>query len=140
MKREDRPYTRHDEVPVYEQRDGVLDANFYNHVQVALHRLGAHLRMAIPGLRTLDLILQRDAWIVVDHALNDLPVAAWSHFHRVESSALHVPVACRIRLYHANAGMILQRVLEQMEGKLSDALKSENGKHDVVGFRKRSEE
>lgn len=140
MKQEDEPYTRHDEVPVYEQREGVLDASFYNHVQVALHRIGAPLRMVIPGLRTLDLILQREAWIVVDRALNDLPVAAWSHFHRAQSSALHLPVACHIRLYHANAGMILQRVLEQMEGKLSEALRSENGKHDVVGFRKRDEE
>lgn len=140
MKREARPYTRHDEVPVYEQREGVLNAAFYNHVQVALNRLSGPLRMAIPGLRTLDLILQRDAWVVVDHALGDLPVAAWSHFHRAESSALHVPVECRIRLYHAHAGMILQRVLEQMEGKLSEALKSENGKHSVLTFHKRDEE
>ncbi len=134
-----RPYTRHVEVPVYEQREGLLNATFYNHVQVALNRLGGPLRMAIPGLRTLDLILQRDAWIVVDRALNDLPVAAWSHFHRAESSALHVPVECRIRLYHANAGMILQRVLEQMEGKLTEALQSENGKHSVISFHKRDE-
>ncbi len=139
MKKESRPYTRHDEVPVYEQREGLLNATFYNHVQVALNRLGGPLRMAIPGLRTLDLILQRDAWIVVDRALNDLPVAAWSHFHRAESSALHVPVECRIRLYHANAGMILQRVLEQMEGKLTEALQSENGKHSVISFHKRDE-
>ena len=139
MKREARPYTRHDEVPVYEQREGVLNATFYNHVQVALNRLGNTLRMAIPGLRTLDLILQRDAWIVVDRAFNDLPVAAWSHFHRAESSALHAPVECRIRLYHANAGMILQRVLEQMEGKLTEALASANGQHHVLGFRKRDE-
>jgi len=139
VKREARPYTRHDEVPVYEQREGLLNAVFYNHVQVALNRLGSNLRMPIPGLRTLELILQRDAWIVVDRALNDLPVAAWSHFHRADSAALHVPVACRLRLYHASAEIILQRVLEQMDGALTEALKSENGQHHVIGFRKRDE-
>lgn len=124
---------------MYEQREGLLNASFYNHVQVALNRLGDHLRVPIPGMRTLDLVLQRDAWIVVDRALNDLPVAAWSHFHRAEPRALHVPVACRIRLYHASAGMILQRVLVIMDGELTEALKSENGKHGVIGFHKRDE-
>jgi hypothetical protein len=136
VEREYEPYTRHDEVPVYEQRGGMVDATFYNHVQVALKRIGKYLRMPIPGLRTLDLILQHDAWIVVDRALNDLPVAAWSDFHR-EGSALHLPVTCRIRLYHGNAGMILKRVLQQMDGALSEALQSSN--HRVIGFRKQDE-
>jgi len=139
VKREDQLYTRHNEVPVYEERDGRLNANFYNHVQVALKRLGKGLRLSIPGLRSLQLILQHDAWILVDSALNDLPVAAWSDFRRTDSSALHLPVLCRIRLYHAYAGMLLQRVLEQMDGELSEALQK-SGAHQVVDFRKQDDD
>lgn len=140
MEREDLFYTRHDEVPVYEERDGSLDANFYNHVQVALKRLGKGLRLSIPGLRSLQLILQHDAWILVDSALNDLPVAAWSDFRRTESSALHLPVLCRIRLYHAYAGMLLERVLDQMDGELCEALQKSSGSHQVVDIRKQDDE
>lgn len=108
-------YTRHDEVPVFEFRDGMLDANYYNHVHIALNRCGESLRLELPGLKTLELILQRDAWIVVDRALNDIPVVAWSDFNTEHRSSLHTPVPCRIRLYHANAGILLKRVLEAME-------------------------
>ena len=69
-------YRRLDEVPVFEYRDGEIPANHYNHVQVALKRLGADLRFPIPRLRHLDLILQKDAWIIVDRVLNDVPVVA----------------------------------------------------------------
>ena len=54
-------YTRHDEVPVFEYRDGVIDAVHYNTVQTAFKKLGDEIRLQIPGLKTLDLILQRDA-------------------------------------------------------------------------------
>lgn len=115
-------YTRHDEVPVYEFRDGMLDATHYNHVHVALNRLGESLRLDLPGLKTLDLILQRDAWIVVDRAFNDIPVVAWTDFDIERRSELHMPVHCHIRLYHANAGIILKRVLEAMELLLGEKL------------------
>ncbi len=126
-------YTRHDEVPVFEYRDGVLDAIHYNHVQVALNRLGESLRLSIPKLKTLDLILQRDAWIIVDRAFNDLPIAAWTNFDIERRGALHAPVHCQVRLYHANAGIILKRVLEAMELLLGEALE-ENGSHQVIDF------
>lgn len=132
-------YTRHDEVPVYEQRAGNLDAALYNHVQLALKRLGKNLRLAIPGLKTLDLILQSDGWIVVDRALNDLPVAAWSDFHRADGRALHLPVACRIRLYHAHAGIILQRVLDDMDRWLSEQLSAHIASHTVLDFPRKEE-
>lgn len=129
-------YTRHDEVPVFEYRDGMLDAIHYNHVQIALNRLGESLRMRIPQLKTLDLILQRDAWIVVDRAFNDLPVAAWTHFDLQRREALHSPVHCQIRLFHANGGMILRRVLEAMELLLGEQL-DEGDRHSVIEFPKK---
>lgn len=135
--RGDGMYTRHDEVPVYTYRDGVIDALYYNHVQVALNRLGESLRMGIPGLKTLDLILQRDAWIIVDRAFNDVPVAAWTNFDTQRRSALHAPVHCQIRLFHAHAGVILKRVLEAMELLLGEQLDEGNGLHKVIDFPKK---
>ena len=131
--RGDGMYTRHDEVPVYAYRDGVLDALYYNHVQVALNRLGESLRLEIPGLKTLDLILQRDAWIIVDRAFNDVPIAAWTNFDTQRRTALHAPVHCQIRLFHAHAGAILKRVLEAMEMLLGE-LEVDEGSHEVIKF------
>ncbi|MGM0595036.1 MAG: hypothetical protein ACQETD_10910 [Pseudomonadota bacterium] len=126
-------YTRHDEVPVFEYRDGVLDALYFNHVQVALNRRGESLRLTLPRLKTLDLILQRDAWIIVDRALNDVPVAAWANFDTGHRDALHTPVRCQIRLYHASAGILLKRVLEAMELLLGEEMELDDS-HQVVRF------
>jgi len=130
-------YTRHEDVPLYEVCDGRLDANHYNHVQIALNHLGESLRLALPRLRSLELILQRDAWIVVDSALGDVPVIAWSDFETGHRTALHEPVACRIRLYHASADILLERVLEAMElllGEQLENLSPEDGVQ-VIPFR-----
>ncbi len=131
-------YTRHEKVPVYEFRDGILDATHYNHVHVALNRLGESLRLELPGLKTLDLILQRDAWIVVDRAFNDIPVVAWTDFDIERRASLHMPVHCHIRLYHASAGIILKRVLEAMELLLGEKLdeKSMDDMAKVIPFKK----
>jgi hypothetical protein len=92
--------------------------------------------MSIPRLKTLDLILQRDAWIVVDRAYNDLPIAAWTHFDLRRREGLHSPVHCQIRLFHANGGMILRRVLEAMELLLGEQLEDDDT-HSVIDFPKK---
>ncbi|MEN8131402.1 MAG: hypothetical protein ABFS45_14670 [Pseudomonadota bacterium] len=125
-------YTRHLEVPVYENRKGELEASYYNHVHVALNRLGESLRLELPGLKTLDLILQRDAWIVVDRAFNDIPVVAWTEFETEHRASLHAPISCIIRLYHANAEIILNRVIEAMEMMLGEQLEEMVGS-DMAG-------
>jgi hypothetical protein len=127
-------YTRHDEVPVYEYRDGVIAAVHYNTVQTAFKRLGREIRLSIPQLKTLDLILQRDAWIVVDRALNDLPIAAWTNFDSARREALHAPVHCQLRLFHAHGGVITKRVLEAMELLLSERLNEIEMTHKVINF------
>ena len=114
------PYTRHLEVPVYEYRATSVDAQHYNHVHVALNHLGEGVRLELPRLKTLDLILQRDAWIVVDRAFNDLPVVAWADFETRGRNALHQPIPCRVRLFHATGGIIMKRTLEAMEMLLGE--------------------
>jgi hypothetical protein len=120
------PYTRHEEVPVFEHRPGGLDANRFNRVCLALKRAGGALRFELPTLRHLDLILQEDAWIVVDRDLNDVPLVAWTAFEVDAEQRLHRPVACRLRLFHAQAGLLLNRVLDDLAGLLDQRLADED--------------
>ncbi|MDX1594388.1 MAG: hypothetical protein R3298_09065 [Gammaproteobacteria bacterium] len=123
-----RRYTRHDEVPVFERREATLDANRYNRAcLVRKHAPGGRLRLALPTLRHLDLILQEDAWIVVDRDLGDIPLLAWSGFEVDPEERLHRPVACGLRLYHAQAGLLLGRVLEELAGLLDAWLVEADG-------------
>jgi hypothetical protein len=131
-------YNRLDDVPVYQHRDGKLEANYYNHVQTALKHLGEEIRLPIPRLKHLDLILQKDAWIIVDRVLNDVPIVAWTDFEVKHRDNLHEPILCKIKHYHANAIMIMNRTLEAMElllgEQLADMLPDE--KSDVIPFNK----
>lgn len=115
-------YTRHNEVPILREHDSTVKANYYNHVQIALHRLGQQIRFRIPKLKHLDLILQKDAWIVVDRVLNDVPVVAWMDFQAEHRENLHEPIKCHIRYWHAAATMIKSRTLEEMDSFLTEEL------------------
>ena len=108
-------YRRLDSVPVYHHSEGKIPAHYYNDVQVALKRLGEELRFAIPGLRDLDLILQKGAWIIVDRVLNDVPVVAWTDFDISRRDSLHEPIPCQIKLYHVHGRIVMNRTLEAME-------------------------
>lgn len=132
-------YSRLDEVPVYAQRPGSINANYYNHVQLALKHLGQEIRLAVPRLKHLDLILQKNAWVIVDRVLNDIPVVAWTDFEVRQRDNLHEPVRCQIKYYHANASMIMNRTLEAMELMLGEELAEllPDGLSDVIEFRKK---
>lgn len=127
-------YTRHDEVPVFEYRPGRLDANRFNRVTLALKHAGQGLRLGLPTLRHLDLILQPDAWIVVDRALNDIPLLAWTEFEVDPEQRLHRPVACRLRLFHAQAGLLLRQVLADLGQLLDDRFGAGDGGGQVLRF------
>lgn len=115
-------YTRHDEVPQLASRKGKVKALYYNHVQTALKQLGPQIRLKIPKLKHLDLIIQKEAWIVVDTVLNDIPVVAWTSFATEGRDTLHEPIQCEIRFFHFAASMILNRTLEAMELMLGEEL------------------
>ncbi len=129
-------YTRHDEVPRLASRSGKVDARYFNHVCLALKRIDREIRLRIPKLKHLDLILQKDAWIIVDRALYDYPIAAWCEFDQTTRNALHEPIPCSIRIYHYAAMMVLRRTLEAMDDLLNEQLKSKGG--SVVSLEKRS--
>lgn len=115
-------YTRHEEVPQLSSRPGKVDALYYNHVQTALKQLGNQIRLKIPKLKHLDLIIQKDAWIIVDTVLNDVPVVAWTGFETKGRTTIHEPIKCEIRFFHYAASMILNRTLEAMELMLGEML------------------
>jgi len=115
-------YNRHDEVPVLTARQGKVEANHFNHVQTAMKRLGPELRFRIPKLKHLDLILQKDAWIVVDRALSDYPILCWTDFQTGHRENLHEPLVCEIRIFHFAATMILKKTINAMEMLLGEEL------------------
>jgi hypothetical protein len=131
-------YTRHDEVPQLGARSGKVESLFYNHVQTALKKLGTQIRLKIPKLKHLDLILQKDAWIIVDITLNDVPVVAWTNFETRGRTSLHEPIQCEIRFFHYAASMVLNRTLEAMELMLGELLEQElhHEKSDVLPINK----
>ena len=116
------PYTRHNEVLILDRRPGKVDANYFNQAQTALKRIGQQIRFKIPTLNHLDLIVQEDAWIVVDRVLSDVPVVAWTDFQREGRDNLHQPITCEVRLYHFAARMILKTTLDTMEDILGQSL------------------
>ena len=126
-------YVRHTEVPPLQVRaQWRVDAYHFNHVRCALRRLGPELRLSPPGLKHLDLILQPGAWVVVDRALNDMPVLAWMDFCTTGRTGLHEPVPCELRYFHAYAGMIMNRALAGMELSLAaDRAARESAEREV---------
>lgn len=114
---------RLDDIPIYELIESSIAAADYNLVQIALNRLGGRLgdpiEIPLTGLRRLELILDRDAWIVVDHDMNDIPILAWTDFQVEGRDALHESVPCQLKTYHMHASVILERVTEFMEKELA---------------------
>ena len=131
-------YMRHDEVPQLASRAGKVEALYYNHVQTALKSFGPQIRLKIPTLKHLDLILQKDAWIVVDRVLHDYPVLCWTDFETEHRDNLHEPVKCEVRYFHYAASMIFNKTLEAMELMLGELLEEELSKEksSVLPFRK----
>ena len=131
-------YNRHNEVPLLHHRESKVEAAYYNEVQTALKKLGPQIRFKIPKLKHLDLILQKDAWIVVDRALSDFPILAWTDFKTEGRESLLEPIRCEVLIFHFAASMILRRTLEAMDLMLGEQLAEimNDEKADVLPFKK----
>ena len=124
MKTENMPaYTRHNEIQFLDSHQDSIEAKYFNLAQTALKRSKEPIRFRIPGLNHLDLLIQPDAWIIVDRVLNDMPIVAWSGFNTEGRDNLHNPVSCEVRLYHFAARMVLNRTLNAMQEILGQTLK-----------------
>jgi len=114
--------SRLNDIPVYEQTAVTVSAADYNLVTLALKRLGEPLQVSLPGLRTLALILDREAWVVIDTSLNDIPVLAWTEFQAQHRQNLHEPIACLRKIYHSHALIICNKVNDIMRNDLGRRL------------------
>ncbi len=129
---------RHEEIVRLSAWPTKVEAALYNLARRGMARLGGELRLPMRGLKTLDLIVQDDAWIIVDRSLNDLPVAAWVGFDAGPGRALHQPVACELRYYHGHAGLVIKKVLRRMEEDLTALLAGEGAPGgEIIPFRGR---
>ena len=100
-----------------------IEASVYNHVRLALRRLGSPLRVAVPGHRGLEIILEDHLWLCVDSNAEDQPVMAWLEFDIQHRDKLHEPVKCTLELYHRFAGLVMGSALDSLDEILSDKLK-----------------
>ena len=112
--------SRLNDIPSLKSLSSTVAAECFNRVRLALVRLENPLRIALPGLRTLDFMLEDEAWAIIDRDLNDIPVLAWTDFER--RSALHLPVHCTLRYYHAHADIILEKALQRLDEILTARL------------------
>ena len=117
--------SRLNDLPTLKSQPVTVPADRYNRVRLALRRLENPLRIELPKLRSLDFLLEDEMWAIIDRDLNDMPVAAWTDFeHR---TALHQPVPCTLRHYHAHADAVMDKALQ----KLDDILEGRLNKHAV---------
>ena len=100
-----------------------IEAACYNHVRLALRRLGNPLRVDLPDHRGLDIILSDHLWLCVDITRDDQPIMAWLDFDiRQRNQALHAPVPCQLRLYHMHAGLVMGSTLDALYQSLLQQL------------------
>ena len=118
-----------------------VDAALYNLATRAVARFGGELRLSIRGVKTYDVIVRNDAWIIVDRAANDQPIAAWVDFQGASERGLHEPVICELRYYQNNASLVIKRVLRRMEEEFHVLLDSGADRQDgsVIAFRAKDE-
>ena len=100
-----------------------IEAACYNHVRLALSRLGNPLRVELPDHRGLEIILNSHHWLCVDSTHDDQPIMAWLDFDTsAHNQALHEAVPCQLRLYHMHAGLVMGSALDALSESLSEKL------------------
>ncbi len=116
--------TRIENVPKLRTVPASINADLYNRALLATLRLEAPLRIRLPGLRTIDVVINRDTWICLDRTMYDLPALAWTHINQKGRNALHTPIDCELHYYHIHANISAPKVLTSLYGALEEVLKS----------------
>jgi len=111
-------------IPVFAERTDEVPAVLYNLWRRARMRLGTPIQVRLPGMKEMELILEHDAWVVVDHNRGEVPVLAWVDFRPARERRLHEPVPCTLNYYHFMASGLRARVLEHMQDALEKRLRA----------------
>ena len=93
-----------------------LDAALYNHVRLALLRIGNPLELELEKLG-VDMVLEKACWVGYHWQQISLPLIAWDGFDTTRS-ALDAPVGCTMHLYHHHSWLQSPRVLQAMDKEL----------------------
>ncbi len=114
--------TRIHDMQAYETLVINMDAAIYN----VWRRLRLHVklptRLKLPELKSMELILEDDHWVMVDANHNDLPMIAWLDFQDAGRSSLHTPVACTVKYYHFMASQFYEKALAEISTAFEDGL------------------
>ena len=116
-------------IPVLRSANATIGAEQFNRTRLALMRFENPLRLVLPGLRGLDMMIDRDTWLCIDRTLNDLPVLAWTDF-QITGRGLHEPVACRALYFHAYANVIVKTALADVHRILKERLRRANERRE----------
>jgi hypothetical protein len=117
-----------DSIPPLRVMPKIIEAVCYNHVRLALGRLGNPLRVDLPDHRGLDVILNDHHWLCVDSIKDDQPIMAWLDFDtRSHNQALYEAVPCQLRLYHMHAGLVMGSALDALDQSLTEKLGGKPG-------------
>jgi len=108
------------DIPPLRSIPHMLDAALYNHVRLALLRIGNPLELELEKLG-IDLVLENTCWVGYHWQQISLPLIAWEGFdtHR---SALDTPVACTMHLYHNHSWLHLPRILLALDKEVQQLL------------------
>ena len=110
------------DMQAYETQVIKIDALVYNlWRRVRLH-VDLPARLKLPALKSMELILEKDHWVMVDSRHDDLPMIAWLLFQDVGRSSLHTPVACTVKYYHFMASQFYEKALAEISSAFEDCL------------------
>ncbi len=110
------------DIPVFASGPASVSAQQYNRARLAALRLGTPIYLHLPPLKHMAIIIDDDAWIVVDEILSEYPIVAWVEFDSGHRDSLHEPLACRRLYYHEHAERIIDTALTTMDALLAERL------------------
>ena len=113
--------SRLNDIPTLKSLPSSVTAVRFNRVRLALNRLENPMRIELPGLRSMDFILENQVWAIVDRNHNDIPIVAWTDFE--PRTTLYQPISCTIRIYHLHADAIIDQALQKLDDILDARLK-----------------
>ena len=118
--------TRIDKLLVYASRPCLMEAELFNLWRRACLHLTMPMRIPLTGLKQMLLIVEEDAWVVVDEVQYDLPILAWVDFDSQHRDNLHKQVPCTLNYYHFMASSLRGKVLVLLKEAFEEKLYSPN--------------
>lgn len=95
-----------------------VPAEYYNVIRLSQLREGAPVELLLGG-RGLHVYLDREAWLVTDRNLGEIPVLAWTGLSPARRDGIHRATPCQLIYYHAYAAVVIRTVLPDVVARLA---------------------